>query len=142
MTETKAKRSELGGLIDGRSDDEIVQGALEMGVENVLGPIFDGMRHAFMPKKAKGESAVLQYDVEVGGATFTYQVKVHRGICTTTRDGREPTRLTIAAKLPDFLRLVAGKIHGVEAFLTGKVKLTGEMLLAPKMQSWFLKPGE
>jgi putative sterol carrier protein len=142
VTATKAKRSELGGLIDGKSDDEIVTGALDMGVDKVLGPIFDGMRDAFMPKKAKGESAVIQYDVDVGGKVFTFQVKVHGGACTTTRDGREPARLTIAAKLPDFLRLMAGQLHGVQAFLTGRVKLTGEMLLAPKMQSWFLKPGE
>ena len=142
MNATKAKRSELGGLIDGKSDDEIVEGALGMGVDKVLDPIFDGMRAAFMPKKAKGDSAVLQYDVDVGGTVFRYQVKVHGGVCTTTRDGCEPARLTISAKLPDFLRLMAGQLHGVQAFLTGRVKLAGEMMLAPKMQSWFLKPGE
>ena len=139
---TTAKRAELGGLIAEKSDDEIVKGAQGMGPEKVLQPIFDGMRDAFMPDKAKGASAVIQYDVDVGGTLFQYQVVVKNGGCTVTSDGRASPRLTISAKLPDFLRLMSGRLTGVQAFFTGKVKLSGEMMLAPKMEAWFVKPAK
>ncbi len=43
--------------------------------------------------------------------------------------------LTLAA--PDFLRLITGKLNGVNAFMSGKLKLKGDMMLAQTMQGWF-----
>ncbi|MGC9053156.1 MAG: SCP2 sterol-binding domain-containing protein [Candidatus Hydrogenedens sp.] len=37
----------------------------------------------------------------------------------------------------DFLDLVAGKLNGQTAFLTGKLKIQGDMTLALKLQSVF-----
>ncbi len=142
MSVTTAKRRELQGLIAGKSDDEIVNGANEMGVDKVLGPVFEGMREAFMPAKARGQSAVIEFDVDVGGRLFVYQVIVRDGACSVIDYGRERARLTISAKLPDFLRLMAGTLNEVKAFMAGKVTLKGELILAAKMTFWFLKPGE
>ena len=43
--------------------------------------------------------------------------------------------LTLAA--PDFLRLITGKLNGVNAFMSGKLKLKGDMGLAMKLGSLF-----
>jgi putative sterol carrier protein len=35
------------------------------------------------------------------------------------------------------LRLVSGKLNGMQAFFAGKLKLTGDMMFAQTMQGWF-----
>ena len=61
----EARRAELAALIEGRSDEEITRGVEERGVESVLDGVFQGMADAFLPDKAAGQSAIVQYDVTV-----------------------------------------------------------------------------
>jgi putative sterol carrier protein len=138
---TDQRRQELAALIEGRTDDEIVKGVQAMGVESVFDPIFDGMREAFMPDKAGDRTAIIQYDVGLGDAVHTWQLKVKDGACTPSKGAPDKASVVIAVQLPDFLRLVSGKLNGVQAFFTGKIKLTGDIMLAQTMQAWFLKPG-
>ena len=49
--------------------------------------------------------------------------------------------MTFALPLPDFLRLILGQLDGMQAFMGGKLKLSGEIMLAQAMQSWFDRPG-
>ena len=39
--------------------------------------------------------------------------------------------------LPDFLRFLTGQLDGMQAFMTGKLKLSGDMMFAQSMQAWF-----
>src|SRR5438132_1209472 len=48
-----------------------------------------------------------------------------------------PARVTLALAFPDFLRLVSGKLDGMQAFFSGKLKVSGDMMFAQTMQSWF-----
>jgi putative sterol carrier protein len=45
--------------------------------------------------------------------------------------------VTLALAFPDFLRLVSNKLDGMQAFFSGKLKLTGDMMFAQTMQGWF-----
>jgi putative sterol carrier protein len=49
--------------------------------------------------------------------------------------------VTLGLSLPDFLRLILGQLDGMQAFMGGKLKLSGEIMLAQTMQSWFDRPG-
>ena len=137
----EARRAELAALIEGRSDEEITRGVEERGVESVLDGIFQGMAEAFLPDKAAGQSALVQYDVTVGGSPHTYQLKIGGGTCEVVKGRADPPRVTLTLALPDFLRLVAGKLPPVEAFMTGKLKLQGDVMIATAMQVWFPRPG-
>jgi putative sterol carrier protein len=130
-------RAALAALIDGRSDDEITKGAQEGGLDTVLGQIFDGMAAAFKPAAAGNQSAVIQYDVTAPDGTHSYQLKIANGVCAAAKGATGPARITLTLALPNFLRMVAGKLNGQEAFMTGKLKLAGDMGLAMVMQSWF-----
>src|SRR5207247_1741359 len=77
------------------------------GVESVLDGIFQGMAEAFLPDKAAGQSAVVQYDVTVAGAPRTYQLRIGGGRCEVVKGRADPPRGTLTLSLPDFLRLVA-----------------------------------
>lgn len=130
-------RQELAATIEGRSDDEIVKGVEVQGVETVLTQIFGGMTQAFLPDKAGAQSAVIQYDVTASGKTYTYQLKCGDGKCELVKGAAGPARVTLNLALPDFLRLVTGKLNGMQAFMAGKLKIAGDMMFAQVMQGWF-----
>ena len=128
---------ELRALIQGRSDDEINAGLKESGVDSALDRVFEGMCAAFLPEKAGGQSAVIQYDVKAPDSTHSYQLKIADGKCQVLKGAPESARVTLTLTTPDFLRLVTGQLNGQTAFFQGKLKLAGDMMFAQTMQSWF-----
>jgi putative sterol carrier protein len=128
---------ELKALIEGKSDDEINAGLKEGGVDEALDKVFEGMVEAFLPAKAGGQSAVIQYDVNTPDGKKSYQLKVADGKAQSLKGSPESARVTLTLNAPDFLRLVTGKLNGQTAFFQGKLKLAGDMMFAQTMQSWF-----
>ena len=132
-----ASREELAAMIEGKSDDEINAGVAELGAEKVLGQIFEYMAGRFQPERASGQSAVIGWDITSPDGTHSYQLKVADGACTTAQGNGEPARVTLGMALPDFLRFLTGQLDGMQAFMTGKLKLSGDMMFAQSMQAWF-----
>jgi putative sterol carrier protein len=132
-----ASREELAAMIEGKSDDEINAGVAERGFEKVLAQVFDYMAGRFQPERAGGQSAVIGWDITSPEGTHQYQLKVADGACTAVAGSGEPARVTLGMALPDFLRFLTGKLDGMQAFMTGKLKLSGDMMFAQSMQAWF-----
>ena len=131
-------REELAAMIEGKSDDEINAGVAERGTDQVLGQIFNHMaKESFRPDRAGNQSAVVGWDITAPDGTHSYELKVADGTCTVLPGGTEPARVTLGMALPDFLRFVTGKLDGMQAFMTGKLKLSGDMMFAQSMQAWF-----
>src|SRR5438128_10013823 len=130
----EVRRAELAALIEGRSDEEITRGVEERGVEGVLDDVFQGMAEAFLSDKAAGQSAIVQYDVTVAGQPHTYQLKITGGKCEVVKGRADTPRVTLTLALTDFLPVLAGKLPPVQAFMTGKLKLPGDMMIATAMQ--------
>jgi putative sterol carrier protein len=130
-------REELAEMIEGKSDDEINAGVAERGTEKVLGQIFEYMAGRFQPDRAGNQSAVIGWDITSPEGTHSYQLKVADGSCTVAQGNAEPARVTLGMALPDFLRFLTGKLDGMQAFMTGKLKLSGDMMFAQSMQAWF-----
>lgn len=129
--------ADLSAVLEGRSDDDINGFIKGQGYDTVLGQIFSEMQGRFLAEKAAGRSAVIQYDVNTPEGTEAYRVVVADGTCTTSKGaGPDPT-VTLVLSLADFLRLVSGKLNGVQAFMSGKLKIRGDMMLAQTMQGWF-----
>jgi putative sterol carrier protein len=133
----EARRAELAAMIEGRSDEEITKGVEATGVETTLDQIFNGMCEAFLPEKAGAQSAVIQYDVTASGKTHSYQLKVADGKCQLVKGAAGPAKTTLTLSVADFLRLITGKLNGMQAFMSGKLKLAGDMMFAQVMQGWF-----
>ena len=130
-------RDELAAMIEGKSDDEITAGVAERGTEKVLSQIFDYMGGRFQPERAGNQSAVIGWDITSPEGTHSYQFNVADGTCTVVQGNAEPARVTLSMALPDFLRFLTGQLDGMQAFMTGKLKLTGDMMFAQSMQAWF-----
>jgi putative sterol carrier protein len=134
---SKEAQEQLAKLIEGRSDEDIIKSVEEQGVDVVLGNTAQGMAAAFIPEKAANVSAVIQYDITATDGIHSFQLKVGEGKCETSSGAPDTPRVTISLALPDFLRLVAGKLNGQQAFMSGKLKLKGDMAIAMQMQNWF-----
>jgi len=135
----EARRAELVSFVEGRSDEEITREVEARGVETFIATVVEGIAEAFLPDRAAGQSAVIQYNVTPSGQTYAYQLKVADGKCEMVKGAGGPARVTLNLSLPNFLRLIAGKLNGMLAFMTGKLKLQGDMLFAQVMQGWFLR---
>ena len=127
----------LGALVEGKTDEEINQFLGETGVTQVLDQIFNAMKERFQPDKAAGQTAVVQWDISTPDGTETYQFKVDNGTCDVVKGGTDTARVTLGLSLPDFIRFIAGKLDGMQAFMSGRLKLSGDMMFAQTMQAWF-----
>jgi putative sterol carrier protein len=127
----------LAQLLDGRSDEEINQFVEAAGIDTVLSQVFDAMKERLDPTKVAGQSAVVQWDINAPDGTHTYQFKVAEGAGSWSQGTGDTARVTLAFSLADFLRFVSGQLDGMQAFMGGKLRLTGDMMFATTLQTWF-----
>ena len=137
MSDTPMTQDQLGELIEGRSDEEINEALGQMGTDQVLDQIFNEMQKRFQADKAAGQSAVVQWDITAPDSTRTYQLKIENGTCEVNKGGSDSPRVTLGLSLADFMRFISGKLDGMQAFMSGKLKLSGDMMFAQTMQAWF-----
>jgi putative sterol carrier protein len=134
--------SSLKAAVEQRSNEELVNDirSQEGGVDGVLDRVFAGMAESFSPAKAAGQSAVVQYEVSAPDGTREYAMRIADGRCEVEQGRAESPRVTIRIGLADFLRLITGDANGMNLFMTGKLKVTGDLFFAQTYQSWFERP--
>jgi putative sterol carrier protein len=97
---------------------------------------FDAMPGKFRPEKAQGVNAVIQYEI-AGDQGGTWHAVIKDGTCSVENGASTTPSLTINMSAPDWLEMIAGKLSGQMAFMSGKLKLKGDMGLAMKIGSMF-----
>ena len=132
--------AQLAEAIKGMSDDELKDSIKAMGVDDTLKQIFQGMQDAFIASKAAGVNSTIQYDIETDDGTKTWSVAIADGTCKTSEGAATDPRLTLKLQLVDFVRLIFGQADGTQLFMTGKMKLSGDMMFAMQMQGMFDRP--
>jgi putative sterol carrier protein len=97
---------------------------------------FDLMPSRFRADKAQGVNAVIQYDITgEGGGTWNATIK--DGACAVAEGAAASPNLTLTIAGQDWLDMLAGKLNPQMAFMSGKLKLKGDMGLAMKIGSMF-----
>ena len=97
---------------------------------------FDGMAGRFRADKAAGVNATIQYDI-AGDQGGTWHAVIRDGTCTVNPGAATNPNLTLAMSSQDWLDMVTGKLSGQMAFMSGKLKLKGDMGLAMKIGGLF-----
>jgi putative sterol carrier protein len=97
---------------------------------------FDLMPSKFRADKAAGVNAVIQYDIG-GDQGGSWHAVIKDGTCAVTEGAADNPNLTLAMATQDWLDMIAGKLSGQMAFMSGKLKLKGDMGLAMKVGSLF-----
>ena len=96
---------------------------------------FDTLSERFNYDEAKGLSASFQFELS-GDDGGTYCVVVSDGDMTIESGRTDPT-FTLKMKAEDYLKMAHGKLNGAMAFMTGKMKISGNRALAQKMKVIF-----
>jgi putative sterol carrier protein len=130
-------QQDLADLVRDLPDEEVTRMVEDAGVEATLDRLFTLMAEAFDPEQAAGRSAAAQWEVSAGGETHTYHVIVDAGTCRAGSGPVPSPRITIAQDLSDFVRFMAGQTNAVTAFMAGKMKITGDAMFGPTLESFF-----
>jgi len=95
--------------------------------------IFEGIKSRINPASLAGLNAKFQFDL-AGDDGGTWHVNVANG---EAEIGPGPTEanVTISMNADDFKAMVAGTLNATQAFMTGKLKIKGDMSLAMRLQS-------
>lgn len=91
---------------------------------------------AFQPDLAEGVEAVIQYKL-TGDEAGEYIVIIKDGKCTVSEGIAENPTMTLTADGRDFGDVLLGKANGMQYFMKGRLKLSGDLNLAMKLTSFF-----
>ncbi len=119
--------------------DLIVELEEEMNAEPVpVGHFFEGMPDRFIPEKADGVEATVSYNITgKGGGKWTVTIK-DRKMVLTNEILRDP-RVYIVSKDKDYHDISTGKIDGITAVMTGKLKIEGDVSFMAELKE-MMKP--
>ena len=97
---------------------------------------FDTLQSRFVAAQAKGVTASYLFDLTGdGGGTF-HIVVADGGFKAGPGEIASPS-CTIKMVAADYVKLVNGQINGMMAVMKGQMKVTGNVMLAKKMQDMF-----
>ena len=97
---------------------------------------FEAMPGRFRPDKAAGTNATIQYDIS-GDGGGTWNAVIKDGACTVNPGAAPNPNLTLSMAAQDWLDMLSGKQSGQMLFMSGKLKVKGDMGLAMKLGSMF-----
>jgi putative sterol carrier protein len=97
---------------------------------------FDAMPGRFRGDKAGGTNATIQYDIS-GDGGGTWNAVIKDGTCTVSSGSAASPNLTLQMAAQDWLDMLSGKQSGQMLFMSGKLKVKGDMGLAMKLGSMF-----
>jgi putative sterol carrier protein len=97
---------------------------------------FETLPQRFVSSAAKGVNAILQYEL-TGDGGGTYHVTVNDGTMAIADGPAATPTATIKMESNDYIDMVNGKLSGTMAFMKGKLAVSGNVLVAQKMQAIF-----
>ncbi len=97
---------------------------------------FDIMPSRFNKEAAKGLNAVYQFDLS-GDGGGKWQVAIKDQTIEVKEGAADSPNITISMAAQDYLDMLSGKLNGQVAFMSGKLRIAGDMGLALRMQSLF-----
>lgn len=98
---------------------------------------FTALPDRFNSAAAAGVSAVIQFDLS-GDGGGTWHVTIADGECAVAEGPHTEPTLVVLASAENWLRVVNGDLDPQMAFLTGRLKVRGDMGLALRLRSLFL----
>jgi putative sterol carrier protein len=100
---------------------------------------FETLGERFIAPASKGVNATIVFDLAEGPDGGQWTVTVQNETCTVATGKIEKPTVTITMKPADYLAMANGDLDGTKAFLTRKLKVSGNIPMAQKMKA-FLPP--
>ncbi len=108
----------------------------------VLDAIFRQMPKRLDREKARDVEAVVDWKIggRPDGGVDHYQLVIEEGRCRSTRRPSRPPRATLHMDVVELLRLAGGTAQGPELFMSGKLRVEGDLMFTATLASLFRIP--
>lgn len=123
-------------------EEQIAEAMSGEGREMVLSEVFRRFPEQ-LSDAGKQEDVAIEWRIGggPGGEPESWFVVVKGGECVAGKELEAEPRVTFEVGGVDFLKLVTGNANPVEMFMSGKLKIKGDLMYAARVQSLFVMPG-
>jgi putative sterol carrier protein len=98
-----------------------------------------GVQARFDPNAAKGLDAVYQFQLS-GASGGQYYLAVKDGTCAAEEGAHPGPHVTFSLSDADCLGLLNGTLDGTSLYLSGRLKISGDLGLAMRLATLFRPP--
>ncbi len=88
--------------------------------------------NAFVADAASGTQCTIQFNVSQPA-----HIVIKDGACSVVEGKAEAADLGITMEDDDLIALFKGELNGMTAFMTGKLQVDGDLMLAQRLNSFF-----
>ena len=98
--------------------------------------VFAKMPNAFNPAAAQGLDAVFQFEI-TGEGGGSWNVIIKDGACQVNEGNHETPSVTLNMSAETWVGMVNKEVNGMQAFMTGQLKASGDIMLAQRIEQLF-----
>lgn len=98
--------------------------------------VFEKMPHVFNADAASGVDVTFQFSLSGEGGDDWY-AEIKSGTCKVEPGTHANPTSTIKMDAADFLDMIGGKLNAMQAFMSGKLKVEGDLMKAQLIQKFF-----
>jgi putative sterol carrier protein len=141
---TEVDPAAFAKVIADTPDDQLAAGMASENRALVLEEIFKRMEEHFDAEGARDTEAIVDWKIwdRPDGGYDHWRVEIANGSCRVHPEPGDDgsARVTFKVKPVDFLKLVTGNASGPQMFITGRLKIDGDLMFAARVQGFFKVP--
>ena len=96
--------------------------------------IIETMNSKFKADAAAGLDLIFQFNIDDGE---TYHLVVKDGACAVAQGENDAANVTLIMNTETFEGIATGETDGMQAFMSGQLRVEGDMMLATKLGELF-----
>lgn len=96
--------------------------------------LFNNIQSQFNPEAAAGLDEVFQFAIEDAD---TYHLVVKDGSCKLVEGEHSDPSVTLIMDEDTLKEIVSGELNGMQAFMAGRLRTEGDMMLATRLSDLF-----
>jgi putative sterol carrier protein len=98
--------------------------------------LIQAMPSQFLPEKAGDAKALIQLDLS-GEGGGNWVIDVADGQCQVREEVASQPGVTVTMTAEDFAALLRNELDAIPAFMSGKIKVSGNVGLVMQLMQWF-----
>lgn len=100
---------------------------------SAIAEAFGKIESKFNPSAAAGLDVVFQFNVE----GETYHLSVADGECKLAEGEHDEPTVTLIMDQATLAEIISGELNGMQAFMAGRLRTEGDMMLATRLSDLF-----